>query len=176
MFLYMRKMQKIGILLSSLIMVFELSISVQATLMDMNDGTIYDTSTQLSWLKDAEAGGVRTKDEAIAWVESLNAGRGFAGLTGWRLPAADPACGMHYNCTRSEMGHLYYTELGNVAGRPLANVGPFTNLQRPLFYWTGNEYALSTQETWVFSFITGVQTINWNDDPCATWAVRMGER
>jgi hypothetical protein len=122
-------MKRIGILLSVLIMVLGLSVSVQATLVDMNDGTIYDTDTQLSWLKNANTAGLMTWDQAVAWAASLNAGSGFAGLTGWRLPNADPNCGSAYNCTTSEMGRLYYTALGNAAGGQLTNTGPFTNLQ-----------------------------------------------
>jgi len=48
---------------------------------DMNNGTIYDTSTQLSWLKNANTAGTMTWNQAVAWAASLNAGSGFAGLT-----------------------------------------------------------------------------------------------
>jgi len=71
----------------ALAVVFGLSIPACAKLVDMRDGTVYDTDTQLSWQKDAAAGGLKTWDEAVAWAASLNEKGGFAHLTGWRLPA-----------------------------------------------------------------------------------------
>lgn len=151
-------MKKIGILLSVLIMMIGFSASANGSLIDMNDGTIYDTDTQLSWLKDAGAGGVQTWANAMSWAASLNGGGGFAGLVGWRLPDTDPTCngdGIGYNCIDSEMGHLYYTELGNVAGGLLTNVGPFANLH--IYYWSGSEYAPYNAAAWTFSFDVGYQ-------------------
>ena len=136
-----------------LVMLF--GVSAHATLVDMNDGTVYDTDTQLSWLQNANTAGTQmTWDQAVAWAASLNSGSGFAGLTGWRLPNADPVCGANNNCTNSEMGHLYYTELGNAAGGPLTNVGPFTNVQAGS-YWSGTEY--DTAHAWDFYFNVGYQ-------------------
>lgn len=48
--------------------------------------------------------------DAKAWSASLNIG----GITGWRLPTADISCS-GYNCSTSEMGHLFYDELGGIA-------------------------------------------------------------
>ena len=61
-----------------LAVVIGLSIPAYAKLVDMRDGTVYDTDTQLSWLKDAGAGGEKTWDEAVAWAASLNEKGGFA--------------------------------------------------------------------------------------------------
>jgi Protein of unknown function (DUF1566) len=192
---YKRKgktMKKIGILLSALIMLHGLSVSVQATLMDMNDGTIYDTDTQLSWLKNANSAGLITWDKAVAWAASLNSGGGFAGLTGWRLPATTepdancsnqfnpggrfPLQGNGYSCTGSEMGHLYYVALGNAADSPLANTGPFTNLLA-VVYWSGTEYAPVPTKAWYFTFVGGGQFNQYKSvgGYCA-WAVRPGVR
>jgi hypothetical protein len=164
-------MKRISILLSVLIIVIGLSVSAHGALIDMHDGTIYDTDTQLSWLKDAGAGGLKTWSYAKAWAKGLN----VAGLTGWRLPAADPACDFTYNCTGSEMGHLYYTELGNTAGGPLTNIGPFTNLQ-PDSYWSGTEYAPNPNRAWSLYFGTGYQNAGAKDLYYYTWAVRPGAR
>jgi len=186
-------MKKLGILLSVLVMVFGLVFSAQAALVDMNDGTIYDTDTQLSWLKNANTVGAMTWSNAMAWAATLNNGGGFAGLTGWRLPATsqpDASCGyqydpgggfplqgMHFNCTNSEMGHLYYTELGNVAGGPLTNTGPFTDLQA-YYYWSGTEYAPVPTYAWTFLCNLGIQHngANKGDAYCVAWAVRPGAR
>jgi hypothetical protein len=156
-----------------------------AALVDMNDGTIYDTDTQLSWQKDAGAGGKRTWNQAVAWAASLNEGGGFAGLTGWRLPNADIACGFEYNCTNSEMGHLYYVELGNklyftetADQAKLTNTGPFTNVQR-FYYWSGQAsdyWAPDLNYAWTFAFDNGNQGPRSKDWTSCAWAVRPGAR
>jgi hypothetical protein len=164
---------------SVLVIVIGLSVSAHAALVDMHDGTIYDTDMQLSWLKDAGAGGLRNWEKAVAWAASLNTSGGFAGLTGWRLPVADPTCngnGMGWHCTNSEMGHLYYTELGNAASGPLSNTGPFINLQAHYYYWSGIEYAPNPSFAWRFLFGNGYQYVGNKDFSSYAWAVRPGAR
>lgn len=164
--------------LSVLLMVIGLAVSAQAALVDMNDGTIYDTDTQLSWLKNAKMSGLMTWDQAVAWAASLNSGSGFAGLTGWRLPNAVPSCGINYNCTNSEMGHLYYTELGNPAGSMTPNIGPFTNVDYTYYSWLGTEYAPDTTQAWDFQFSGFQATLlkDGSDGSNCAWAVRPGAR
>ncbi len=168
-------MKRVCFLLSVLVMVFGLAVSAHGALVDMGDGTIHDTDTQLSWLKNANTAGAMTWSSAVAWAASLNNAGGFAGLTGWRLPNADPVCGLSYNCINSEMGHLYYTELGNVAGGPLTNSGPFTNVQT-YFYWSGTEYAPDTAYAWISAFSDGIQSYTGKVNPAYAWAVRPGAR
>jgi hypothetical protein len=171
-------MKRIGIFVSILVMVVGLCVSAYAALVDMGDGTIYDTDKQLSWLKNAGAGGLKNWADANTWAASLNAGSGFAGFTNWRLPAADPTCnggGGGYNCTNSEMGHLYYTELGNTEFGPLTNSGPFTNMQADI-YWSGTEFAPYPPDAWFFRFYDGVQYAFNKVNDCYAWAVRPGLR
>jgi len=168
-------MKRMATLLSVFVMVIGLSASAYGALVDMHDGTIYDADTQLSWLKDAGAGGLKTWEQAVAWAASLNIGGGFAGLTGWRLPNADPACGMAANCTHGEMGHLYYAELKNAAGGALTNTGPFINLQANL-YWSGTEFASSPDLAWLFYFHGGYQYAYRKVNDFYAWAVRPGAR
>ncbi|MDD5542274.1 MAG: DUF1566 domain-containing protein [Acidobacteriia bacterium] len=150
-----------------------------ASLVDMHDGTIYDTDTQLSWLKDAGAGGKKTYDQAVAWAASLNAGSGFGGLKGWRLPNADRDCGSDINCTNSEMGHLYYSELRNKGAKfikMLTNTGPFTNLQAD-DYWSCTEDDVTHSDlAWGFSFSGGAQIDYPRSEKNYAWAVRPGAR
>lgn len=184
-------MKRMGTFLSVLLMVIGLSVSAQAMLVDMNDGTIYDTATQLSWLKNANTAGTMNWSQAVAWAASLNTGSGFAGLTGWRLPATtqpDPTCSQQINpgggfplqglgndCTGSEMGHLYYVALGNTAGA-LTNTGAFTNLQTGN-YWSGTEYAPNPAlGAWYFTFGDGSQNGNLESYVWYAWAVRPGAR
>lgn len=104
------------------------------------------------------------------------------GWTGWRLPATvDGPCEWSYDgttnagyyITSSEMGHLFYTSLGNQGDRDanghqqspsgIENTGPFENLQRD-FYWSGTPYNHpnhpSVSHHWGFSFDQGHQTIS----------------
>jgi hypothetical protein len=168
-----------------MLVVLLFGVSAHASLVDMNDGTIYDTDTQLSWLKDAGAGGLKTWADANTWAAGLNTGNGFAGLTGWRVPNADPTCGnFNYYCINSEMGHLFYTELGNQPGAvPFSNAGPFTGLQ-PNYYWTGAVYVYDPTRAYVFIFHSGIQVPVVNgmqaiDDKVSynnSWAVSPGAR
>jgi hypothetical protein len=52
---------------------------------DMNDGTVYDTDTKLSWMQNA------TWIGATNWSNATDSlvGFSYAGLTGWRLQNAD---------------------------------------------------------------------------------------
>jgi hypothetical protein len=111
--------------------------TAQAALQDRDldgDGqtdAFYDTDLDITWLRDANVNGSMNWDTAVAWVGTFS----FGGVNDWRLPASD-ACIFSFNCTGSEMGHLWYTELGNVAGGPLTNAGDFQNLQS-FVYWSG---------------------------------------
>jgi len=166
-------MKRMCTLLSVLMMVIGLSVSAHAALVDMHDGTIYDTDTQLSWLKNANTAGAMDWSSAVAWAASLNtlnSGQGFAGLTGWRLPTKSDTCS-GYNCTGSEMGHLYYTE-----GVTLSNPGPFMNVQSD-DYWSGTECALNSPGAWTLYFGNGNQDCGRNKDVASyALAVRPGAR
>ncbi|MCP4270311.1 MAG: PEP-CTERM sorting domain-containing protein [Candidatus Brocadiaceae bacterium] len=93
----------------------------------------------------------------------------------WRLPTTldgqwvlshDGTTPWGYNITSSEMGHLYYTELGNVGawgttGNPqggygLINTEGFQNLNSSI-YWSGTERASKTTSAYCFDFSLGSQ-------------------
>ena len=84
-----------------------------------------------------------------------------------------------YNITTSEMGHLYYSSLGNKGyvatdgtwpqpGWGLKNTSPFINLQAD-FYWSGTEYSADPfYYAWNFYFYVGTQGYDakyFDDDP-----------
>jgi hypothetical protein len=165
-------MRRIGASLSCLVIVRLLSVSAHAALVDMHDGTIYDTDARLSWLKDAGAGGEKTWREAAAWAANLNAGDGFAGLTGWRLPKDDPSCGLQGDCTSSEPGHLFFIELRNHT--ELRNRAPFTNLHAD-YYWTDTRCEHRTDAS-AFFFDRGSEDCFSKSDTAFAWAVRSGAR
>ncbi len=184
------------ILILFVIMAMLLAYSVQADAALYNRGTdilgnslIYDSDLNITWYDFTNS--------SASWLDQVNWASGldidFAGthLTGWRLPTTaqpDPACelqfdpgggfplqGWRYNCTGSEMGHLYYTESGNTAGGPADDTGVFQNLQLR-HYWSGTEYALFTNNAWAFSLNDGIQVTNGKTTTFYTaLAVRPGD-
>lgn len=150
------------------------------------DYSTYKTwSSQMLWvegLKDTLTD-IRTPGYNIIWGEDA-----------WRLPATidglyvwgcDGATTAGYNITNSEMGHLYYEELGNLGafdhtrtyqlGWGLENTGEFTNLINH-WYWSGTKYELDSEESWRFSMYNGYQSTGGNETSvCFGMAVRNGE-
>jgi len=158
----------------------------------------YDAVLNLTWLADAnyaktsghDADGLMTTWDANAWVASLT----LFGGGDWRLPTVRITDGLFVsnfsNCggtdvgggdwgTRSEMGYMYYSHLGNVGfyiadkrdptvalgpnrGYGLKNTGLFVNLQ-PSLYWTHNETVASPGRSGAvsLSFATGVQDVTY---------------
>jgi uncharacterized protein DUF1566/PEP-CTERM motif-containing protein len=122
----------------------------------LNGQALYDTDLNITWLANANANGLMSWSQANAWAAGITLGG-----SGWRLPTADPGCGFVYNCTSSEMGHLFYNELGGVAHSLIsvthnANYDLFSNLQ-PNLYWTSTEYAPPSTNAWIFYFSDGFQ-------------------
>jgi len=171
----------------------------EATLFDRGGGLIYDNDLNITWLQDAnysmtsgyDADGWMTWNEAVTWADTLV----YGGYSDWRLPTvvpqdytlgADGTTGFGYNITiGSEMGHLFYTELGNKGyyaidgtypqpGWGLVNTAPFVNLQ-PYGYWSGTEYAPDTNGAWGFIFGYGVQDAYLKVNNIYAIAVRPGD-
>jgi hypothetical protein len=137
--------------------------SAQAALVDRGGGFIYDTEQDVTRLQDAnhaqtsgfDADGMMTWDIAVFWADGLSVYDSVRDVTydDWRLATTlqpDPSCSYQsgvnsigYDCTGSEMGHLY-----NVDGGQL---GLFTNLQSNL-YWSGTEYAPITGHAYALNF------------------------
>ncbi len=126
----------------------------------------YDTDRDITWLRNANAAAGSAFDNgssstdgrmgwssAMAWADALTMG----GFNDWRLPVAQANCG--FNCTTSELGHLWYSELGNVVDSNNNQVigtvktGDFQYLlfDRYSPFWTGTE----TDSTHSFGFLIG---------------------
>ncbi len=83
-----------------------------------------DTDFDITWLRDANLSGATMDwNAAVAWAE----GDSFGGYSDWRLPTSDTCDG--FNCIGSEMGHLWYVELGNQPGGTAAQAAALS-LQR----------------------------------------------
>ena len=98
----------------------------------------------------------------------------------WRLPFTadgplefgyDGTTAYGYNVINSEMGHLYYEELGNLGqydtdGNTYPNwegafdPGDFDNLRYRYAYWSGTEHSDNTGLAWRFYMKSGLQLIN----------------
>lgn len=140
------------------VLTFGIVGTVNALLIDNKDGTITqirDDGTSFMWLQDAnyaktsgfDPDGQITQSDAINWASSLT----FAGYTDWRLPVTyQNAAGSGGYNSNSEMGDLYYNELGNTAGS-FTNAGPFFNIM-DYWYWTSVDF-VDPDFVMVFSFL-----------------------
>ena len=166
-------------LILTLLVGIALSGAAQAALESRLGGlAVYDTDLNLTWLADDnyaktsgyDVDGLMDWTAANAWAAGLS----YGGYSGWRLPTADPACGANYNCTGSEMGHLFYSELGGTAGLSiLGSSALFTNIQ--FGYWSGTVYAPNPNDAWDFAFGLGDQGSNSKGSLAFAWAVRPGD-
>lgn len=131
------------------------------------------------WLDYTQSGNINS------WVKGLDSALTYNidpayivdwGTNSWRLPeTVDGEYYFHwngtttggYNITNSEMGHLYYEELGNIgrcgtdgtwfpSGWGLTNTGDFENLTASL-YWS-TQYASYSGGIWGFDMKLGSQS------------------
>lgn len=174
-------MKALFIFMVTMVLLSSFTAPSHAILIDNLDGTITDSDTGLMWLQDANHAMGRFDfdgaDDGLMrffsfsdFISQMNAGNisgGNFGYTDWRLPTTlqpDPSCSgqldgssFGFTCTGSEMGHLFYTALGNGAGGPLTNTGPFLNLQSG-FYWSSTQTdLLNPGLRWGFDFADGFQ-------------------
>ncbi len=174
--------------------------AAQAALHDRGGGLIYDDVLEITWLKDANYGagsayddGTSTTDGLMAWDNAMDwAANLTVGATRtwsepssvWRLPTSLNSDGggpcVSYNCSGSEMGHMFYTNMQGSAGNSILDASDpndylslFENLQ-PFVYWSGTENAPSPGTAWGFRTDTGYQDPNWKTSPSYAWAVHDG--
>lgn len=166
-----------------------------ASLIDRGGGLIYDTDLNVTWLADANyaftsgydqqdfTDGLMTYAYAMAWADQLT----YGGFIDWRLPTTlqpDATCANQYsfgsgqfNCTGSEMGHLFYNELGSVAGNGSvhnANYNLFTNLSLDQ-YWSSTPVATLANYSWQFNFLDGNQYVQLKTGAIRAMAVHPGD-
>lgn len=162
--------------------------TAQAELFDRGSGMIYDSTLNITWLSDwnyaqtsgFDADGLMDLTTANTWANDLV----YGGFDDWRLPTAlngngsGPCFG--FNCTGSEMGHMFYTNWGASAsssfatGTNAANLALFTNVQS-YFYWSGTEYAPNPELAWYFNAGDGLQNRHFQLEPLYAVAVRPGD-
>ena len=158
----------------------------------------YDTSLNITWLRNWDVNGSMTADVAKAWAESLAVG----GFGGWRLPRVNDSTG--FNCSQfgdqrncgyptdisaSELAHMYYVTLGNLprctsavglceprAGGGLTNTA---NLEiQDAAYWSSEVVQAATMggTDGVWYFVTsGSQGVSGPSARMSAVAVRNGD-
>lgn len=182
-----------------------LSATADAALITRLGGlAVYDTDLDISWLADANAGagvspfddGASTTDGVMSWQSAKDwaASLTVGGRTDWRLPTTlqpDASCETQtndlssgFNCTGSEMGHLFHDELGGTKFNSMLTSGDpdlakFTNFPTPagdIVYWSGTTVATSPDDAWDFNITIGKQNLfHKTGDALFAWAVLDGD-
>jgi hypothetical protein len=173
--------------------------AVQAALVDRGGGLIYDDVLNVTWLQNVAYGagsiydwgyqygittGYMTWNNAMAWAESLTFYDSVRGVTydDWRLPTrihkdGSGVCGA-YNCTKSELGHMFYINMGAtadqsiLAGTNTANLQLFTNLAQNS-YWFGESFP--GNYAWELSEYGRQFVVPYEVSGHVAWAVRSGD-
>jgi len=194
-------MKKLLVLLCVMLFFFGITGIANAALIDKGGGLIYDDVKGLTWLQDANyartsgyhPNGRMTWDEAVTWAYTLTYYDKRGTWCDWRLPTTvdgpfdhgyDGTTTAGWNIISSELGYMYYDNLGNrgvydtsgvpIPGGGLTNTGPFTNVQGD-YYWSETEYASRPIQAWVFNFGHGGQNIIGKANHSYAWAVHDGE-
>ena len=169
------------------------TLSAQAGLVARPGGMVYDTVQNITWLQNWNTNGLMDWTTANNWANNLV----YGGFDDWRLPTTNttvssncsansnpgggfPPAYSGYNCTGSEMGHMFYNEFGATAGQSIlagsnaANLALFTNVQSGT-YWSGTEYAPNPDNAWNFNTDNGNQNNDDKNNALYAVAVRPGD-
>lgn len=159
----------------------------------LSGAAVYDSDLDITWLADANfadttgdfVGGLTAWSQANTWAASLT----VDGISGWRLPTTlqpDSTCtdqsgsvSWGYGCTGSEMGHLFYDELGGAADQSIVTThnsyySLFANIQSGN-YWSATAYAPNTGFAWGFDASNGYEYAYNKSDTYYVWAVHPGD-
>ena len=169
------------------------TLSAQAALVARPGGMVYDTVQNITWLQNWNTNGRMDWTTANNWANNLV----YGGFDDWRLPTTNTTASSNcsaslnpgggfpqqyfgYNCTGSEMGHMFYNEFGATAGQSIlagsnaANLALFTNVQSG-YYWSGTEYAPIPGVAWLFDANVGYQDFDGKYLALFAVAVRPGD-
>ena len=134
---------------------------------------IYDSDRDITWYDYTPS--YNSWQNQMDWASALTVTFGGTIYDDWRLPSAlnsdgSGPCSDWYICTDSEMGHLFFTELGNMNG--LSNTGPFNNLEE-YYYWSGSSIVEDEYTTFgsYFGFNSGLQS--WDDGTVNYFAITV---
>ncbi len=178
-------MRKIAFAMT-LVMVFGISVLAEAALIDRGSGLIYCDTLDITWLHNANyASKTMNWVDAKSWIDAFTYDDSVRDVTwdDWRLPTALDENGLPPTTREargSEMGHLFYEELGGVLWSSiLSSSDPdldlFENIQESA-YWTSTFFGnYGLDYAWVTYFSSG-WTKEYNENaPFYAWAVRDGD-
>jgi len=165
---------------------WQVSAADAALISIANGEAVYDNAQNMTWLANANLAATQTfgvsginKDGSMSWdtaqnwISAMNAAH-YLGSGQWTLPTTqlpDTGCSQSpkaasfgYGCTGSQMGTLYYYELGGVKGSTIelthnANFSLFNNFQQYL-YWSSTLWTRVPNSAFSFSFGNGFQGTN----------------
>jgi hypothetical protein len=176
---------------------------------DINhDGIVdayYDTALNVTWLANWDVNGPMNWNTQVAWASGLS----VYGVTGWRLPSVTDTgppgcdfnygigsdCGQNVDTSASEMAHMWYVTLGNLAYCPpgnsaaaqsctgpntpqpgwgLTNTANFINM-RSGDYWSGTPNVVDASQAWRNDTIYGGQSPGFIVDRLYAVAVHNGD-
>lgn len=165
-----------------------------ALIAKMGGAVVYDTDLKISWLANANlastntfglggvtSGGLMNWVTQQSFVAEMNAAN-YLGFSDWRLPSAFNQDGSApcngYNCSGSELGHLFYTEiratrLNSILTGDSTGLAKFNNVQS-YDYWTGTQYEPGTS-AWLFTTDAGAQVHYLENALGYIWPVRSGD-
>ena len=111
---------------------------------------------------------------AEAWAANLSVG----GYDDWRLPTVTTSCSGYLCESGTELGHLFYTELGGARAMSIttshnANYALFSNIQDD-YYWSSEDAAIPSA-AWDFTTRWGFQGASYKPNQRYGWAVRSGD-
>ena len=151
---------------------------------------IYDDVLDITWYDYTNS--LNTWQNQLDWADALSVDFGGTTFDDWRLPTTvagpyvpgyDGSTTAGFNITSSEMGYLFYTELGNNGAydtsgvsqpdHGLENTGDFQNLFAGL-YWSETEYYPDPGLAWHFNSNNGIQGFNVQQRLSYSIAVRDG--
>lgn len=176
--------------------------SEAALVSTLNGAGVYDDDLNITWLSNANlamtndfgvagvnADGTMSWSTANDWIAAMNSAS-YLGFNNWRLPetltVANAGCS-GFNCSGSEMGHLFYNELGGTQNSPVSSSGDpdlslFTNIEDDestppptSSYWSSDVDAADNTKAWRFRFGTGSQAAVDKVFNLYAWAVHDGK-
>ena len=106
----------------------------------------------------------------VAYLNSID----YAGKANWALPSTSNQNETGYKVTDSQLGELFYNELGGTANNAIPVNALFSNEQSSV-YWSGTEYAPRPYTAWDFNTYNGYQIYsNSKGYQYYAWAVSPG--
>ena len=167
-------------LIAAVLLAFISIGAAQAALIDRGGGFIYDDVLDITWTQDAVHDYQTSWNNQVAWAAGYSKTHSVYGtFDDWRLPTTltpDPTCSATwgpngYNCTGSEMGHLFYVD-----GISTSQPGPFNYVLPNFSYWSGTAIDdFVPIYAWLFDFSTGGQRALPMSTHGYAWAVRDGD-